>query len=254
MTARDLDRAGGHHAGAGGRHLEHLVEADARQLAGVRHDARVGGVDAEDVGVDLAVVGAEGRGEGDRSRVGAAPAERRHLEGGRDALEACDEDDRPLVESLVDPARPHLDDLGLPVHGVRDDPGLRAGERDRLVPEIVDHHRGERAGDSFADRDEHVELPRMRRVRHLVGEVEQLVGRVPHRREHADDAVALLTGGDEPCRDALQLLGVADGGAAELHHDRAEAGSLRIGVDRRNGFVLGRGHADECRHEPGTGS
>ena len=250
VTTRDLDRAGGHHACAGGRHLEHLVEADARQLAGVGHDPRVGGVDAEDVGVDLAMVGAERGSEGDRGGVGAAAAERRHLERGRDALEARDEDDRPLVERLVDPARPHLDDLGLPVHGVGDDPGLRAGERDRLVPEIVDHHRRERAGDPLPDRDEHVELARMRRAGDLVGEIEQLVGRVPHRREDADDAVPFVTGGDEPRGDALQLLGVADGGAAELHHDRAEVRGLRIGVDCRNGFVLGRGHADECRHEP----
>jgi hypothetical protein len=28
-------------------------------------------------------------------------------------------------------------------------------------------------------------------------------------------------------------------------------GRLRIRADGRNGFVLGRSHADECRHEPG---
>ena len=87
-----------------------------------------------------------------------------------------------------------------------------------------------------------------------MGEIEQLVGRVAHRREDADDAVPFVTGGDEPRGDALQLLRVADGGAAELHHDRAEVRGLRVGIDCRNGFVLGRGHADECRHEPGTGS
>ena len=55
--------------------------------------------------------------------------------------------------------------------------------------------------------------------------------------------MALLARGDEPRGDALQLLRVADGGAAELHHDRAEMGRFGVGVDRRNGFVLGRGHA-----------
>ena len=207
------------------------------------HDPRVGREDAAHVRVDLAVVGAERRRQRDRGRVRAAAAERRHLERGRDALEAGDEDDRSLVERLVDPACAHLDDLGLAVHRVGDDPGLRAGERDRLVPEVVDHHRRERARDPLADRDEHVELARVRRGGDLVGEVEQLVGRVPHRGEDADDAVALLARGDEACGDALQLVRVGDRGAAELHHDRAEMRRLRVGVDRRDGLVLGRGHA-----------
>ena len=46
-----------------------------------------------DVGVDLADLGADGGGERDRGRVRAAAAERRHVLGGRDALEAGDEDD-----------------------------------------------------------------------------------------------------------------------------------------------------------------
>ncbi len=193
------------------------------------------------------MVGAERGGESDGGRVRAATAERRHLERGRDALEAGDEDDRPLVERLVDPACAHLDDLRLPVHRVGDDPGLRAGERDRLVAEVVDHHRRERARDPLADRDEHVELARVRRGGDLVGEVEQLVGRVPHRGQDADDAMALLARGDEPRSDALQLVRVTDGGAAELHHDGADMRRLGVRVDGRNGLVLGRGHAGECR-------
>ena len=244
MTAGDLDRAGGEDAGARGGHLEHLVEADPGQLAGVRDEPRVGGVDAADVGVDLAEVGAERGRERDRGRVGAAAAERRHLEGGRDALEAGDEDDRALVERLVDPARAHLDDLRLAVDGVGDDPGLRAGQRDRLVAEVVDHHRRERARDPLADRDEHVELARVRGGRDLARQLEQLVRRVAHRREDADDAVPLVARCDQPRRDSLQLLRVADRGAAELEHERAARGRLGVRVDGRNGFVLGRGH---CR-------
>ena len=49
------------------------------ELAGVRHEARVRGVDAAHVGEDLAAVGAEGRGERDGGRVRAAAAERRRL-------------------------------------------------------------------------------------------------------------------------------------------------------------------------------
>ena len=46
-------------------------------------EPRVGGVDAADVGEDLAAVGAEAGGQGDRGRVAAAAAERRDLVAGR---------------------------------------------------------------------------------------------------------------------------------------------------------------------------
>ena len=106
----------------------------------------------------------------------------------------------------------------------------------------------ERARDPLADRDEHVELARVRLRRDLVREVEQLVGRVAHRGEHADDAVARLARGDEPRATRLQLLRVADRGAAELHHDGARAaGGVGVRVDGRNGLVLGRGHASSWR-------
>ena len=127
----------------------------------------------------------------------------------------------------MDPARADVDDLRLAVHGVGDDPRLRAGERDRLVAEILDRHRRERARDPLADRDEHVQLARLRRRRDLVGEVDQLVGRVAHRREHADDAVPLLARGDEPRGDALELLRIADRGAAELQHDACRGAAPR---------------------------
>ncbi len=73
-------------------------------------------------------------------------------------------------------------------------------------------------------------------------ELEQLVRRAPHRGEDADDAMPLLARGDEPRRDPLQLLRVADRRAAELEHEGAARRRLGVGVDSWNGFVLGRGH------------
>ena len=189
--------------------------------------ARVGRVDAAHVGVDLAVLGAERCGERDRGRVGAAAPERRHVLVGRHALESGDEDDPVLVERLVDPPRAHVDDLRLAVRRVGDDARLRAGERDRLVAEVVDGHRAERVRDPLADRDEHVELARVGPSRDLRGEVEELVGRVPHRGEDADDAVPRLAHRDESARDVLDLLRVADRRTAELHHDGAALRRLR---------------------------
>ena len=88
----------------------------------------------------------------------------------------------------MDPVRPHLDDLRLPVHGVGDDSRLRPGERDRVEAEVGDRHRDESAGDALADRDEHVQLPRLRLRRDLVGEGDELVRVLAHRRDDGDDA------------------------------------------------------------------
>ena len=58
------------------------------------HDARVGRVDAVDVGVDLALVGLERGGKRDARRIGTAAAERGDVAVGIHALEAGDDDDR----------------------------------------------------------------------------------------------------------------------------------------------------------------
>ena len=54
--------------------LEHLFVRDLLDVPGVRHDPRVGGEDAVDVGVDLADVGVQRGGQRDGGGVRAAPA------------------------------------------------------------------------------------------------------------------------------------------------------------------------------------
>ena len=82
-------------------------------------DPRVGGVDARDVGVDLARVGAERGGERHRGGVGPAAAERRDVERGRHALEAGNDRDVAAGERLPDPVGADLDDLRLAVRPCR---------------------------------------------------------------------------------------------------------------------------------------
>jgi hypothetical protein len=75
---------------------------------------------------------------------------------------------------------------------------------------------------------EHVHLARVRPRRHLLGQLDQLVGRVAHRRDDPDDPAPGQTGGDEPGGDPADLVGVGDGGAAELHHDDSAGSGLRF--------------------------
>jgi hypothetical protein len=67
------------------------------------------------------------------------------------------------------------------MRGVGDDPGLHAGERDGLAPQVVDRHGQQRDRDLLACGEEHVALARMRARGDLCREVEQLVRRVAHR-------------------------------------------------------------------------
>ena len=129
---------------------------------------------------------------------------------GRDTLESGYEDDPVLIQRLVDPPGAHLDDLGLAMNGVGDDSRLRAGEGDRVQPEVGDRHRDERAGDPLPDGDQHVELPRPRAGRDVVGERDELVGVPAHGRDDTDDALAPAARGDEALGDPADFLGIGD--------------------------------------------
>ena len=190
-----LDRAQLQHPGARRRHLEHLLEADLGQLAGVGDDPGVGAEHAGDVGVDLAHLGADRRRDRDRRRVRAAAAQRRHVMRGRDALKAGDEHDQVLVERLADPVGADVEDPRLGVGGVGDDPRLGAGQRDRAVAEVVDRHRAQRAGDALAGGEQHVHLARVGVGRDLLGHRDQLVGRLAARRQDGHDALARTRAG-----------------------------------------------------------
>ncbi len=63
VLAGELDRPDLQHLRAEARHLEHFLEGDGLEPPCVRLDARIGGVDTVDVGVDVALVGLERRGD-----------------------------------------------------------------------------------------------------------------------------------------------------------------------------------------------
>ena len=95
-----LDRAHLQHLGAERGHFQHFLEGDLRQPPRLRLDARVGRVDAVDIGIDVAAVGLDGGGDRHGAGVGAAAAERGDAVVGRDALEAGDDRHLALAEAL----------------------------------------------------------------------------------------------------------------------------------------------------------
>ena len=127
VLARELDRADLQHLRAQARHLEHFLEGDGVEPPRLGNDARIGRVDAVDVGVDLALVGLERGGQRHAGRVRAAAAERRDVAFRVDALEAGDDDDRARVEVAAHRALVDLEDARLGERVVGQDAHLPAG-------------------------------------------------------------------------------------------------------------------------------
>ena len=225
-TARVLDAPQMEHLGTARGELEHLVVGDAVDLVRGADDARVGGEDAVDIGVDLADVRLERCGEGHGRRVGATTTERGDLLGPlAHALEAGDDDDVLLAEGLGDAARGDVDDLGLAVGGVGDDTRLAPREGAHAVPQVGDGHGDESHRHPLTRGEQHVHLARRRDGAHLLREVEQLVGGVSHGRDDDAHVVARLLRLDDAVRHALDALGIGERRTAVLLDNQAQGTS-----------------------------
>ena len=158
VLAGELDRADLQHLRAEAGHLEHLLEADGREPPRIGDDARIGRVDAVDVGVDQALGGLQRRGDRDRRGVGAAAAQGRDVAARVDALEAGDDDDLAGVEVGADARVVDLLDPRLGVRDVGRDRHLPAGIAHRRHALGLEREREQADRDLLAGRGDHVEL------------------------------------------------------------------------------------------------
>ena len=202
--------------------------ADRAELRGVGDDPRVGGVYAVDVRVDLADFGVQRRSHCDRGQVGRAPAERRDVKLGIDALEPGNNDDLPAVQLPTDGACVDVLNPRPRVGAVGHDSDLPAGERDGRVPHRVERDAHQRDRHLLAGRDEHVELPRVGLRRDAPGEGDQLIGHPRACGEGHDDLVAAFLRPDDLGGRLLDAFRIRDRRAAELLHDDAQASLLLL--------------------------
>ena len=217
--ARELDSAHLQDAGAGAGKLEHVVIGNLVELLRARADAGVGGVDAVDVGIDLAHVSFDAPRHGDRRGVGTAAAERGHVVVVVDALEPGDDGDDALVHRVHDAVAAHAHDLRLVVRAVGADARLAAREAHGAVAERLDRHGQKRHRHLLAGREQAVELARGRVGIKGVRQAHQLVGRLAHRRHDGDHVVAGLLLGDQFFRNHLDALGRRDRRPSEFAYD-----------------------------------
>ncbi len=222
----ELDRAHLHDLGAERGELEHLLVGDLGHAPRPRHHPRVGGVDAVDVGVDVAAVGLDRGRDRDRRGVRPAAAKRGDAAGLEvDALEARDH--RHLV-ALLEPLEQLL---AVDVENARGGMGIRGGDRQlpalpraRVDAHALEHDGEEPGGHLLAGRDHGIVFARIVQRRAVAAPGDQLVGDPGHR---GDDDRHLMAGVDlalDVARDVADALDVGDRGAAELHHEAGHDG------------------------------
>ena len=226
MNHAELDRAHLHHLGAERGELQHLLVGDLGHAAGARHDARVGGVDAVDVGVDVAALGPDRRRDRHRRGVGAAAPERGDAAGLLvDALEAGDH--RHLLALLE-----ALEQLGaVDVEDARR--GMGVGGADRQLPALpgarvdadaLQHHRQQPRRHLLARGDDRVVFAGVMQRRGFPAPPDQLVSLARHRRYDHGDVVPGVHLTLDVIGDVADALDIGDGGSAELHHKAGHAG------------------------------
>ena len=163
---RELDRAHLQHLGAERGHFQHFLEGDAVEPARLRHDARIGRIDAVDIGIDVAAVGLDRGGDGDGAGIRAAAAER------RDApaclVQALKAGDRPRPRRAANPSissrAVDVDDARRAVRVVGEDRHLPALPRARRNAHVLQHDGQQPGGHLFARGDDGVIFARDRRA------------------------------------------------------------------------------------------
>ena len=185
-------RARLHHLGAEAGEFEHFVVGNFRKLPRARHDARIGGVNAIHVRVNLAKVRLQRGGQRNGRQIRTAAAQRGDLAVLRLALKTGDDDDVARIEQRVNLLGRDVLNLRLGVNAVGDDAGLRAGQGNRGNVERVQRHRRERDRRLLAGGQQHVHLALARQRHDFLGQLDQAVGHAAHRGDDHDDLVALL--------------------------------------------------------------
>ena len=133
----ELNRAWVHHPRTELSQLEHLFVANLRELARIRRYSRISRVDALDVGIDVAALGAKRARQRHRGRVRTAATKRRDVLVVGDALEAGDDDDFALVELVRDALRMDVGDPRPGKHARRANPSLSAGQGHGRLLQLV---------------------------------------------------------------------------------------------------------------------
>ena len=189
-----FNRARLHDTCAETRHLQHLIIGDFFHLARALDNARVGGVNAVNIRVNLAGICTERTRECNSRCIRTAAPQCDRVACGICALKARDDDDVAPIQFLVYALRFDAYDAPLCENIIRLHACHRSRDGDCLLPKFTKCHREQRNRDLFARCQEHVHLSRIlvRILRDAARQFNKLVRRISHRRHDHNDLVARL--------------------------------------------------------------
>ena len=219
MHHRDLDRAHLQDLRAKRRHFQHLFKGDLVHAPRLRHDARIGGVNAVNVRIDVAAVGLDRRRDGDGACVRAATSERRDPPGFTvHALKARDDGDFTAAEAFDDARAVDRFDPRRAMRGVGVDRRLPAEPRARGHPRLLQRHREKPGRHLFSRGDDGVIFALVAKRRRLLAPGDKLIGLAGHRRDHHSDLTPSIHLALHMARDIVDAFDSGDRGAAEFHN------------------------------------
>ena len=224
---REFDRLGVENLRAGLRHLLHFLVGKRVQPFCFRNHTRIGGIDAIDVGTNLAPLGVERRCHGHGCRVASAPAKGRHLFAIRNALIPGNDDDSPVGQFVLHAKGTHLDNSRIHVAVVGDDAGLAARETDGVASKFTYRHREQRHRDAFPGGKQHVQFASFRVRRDLPGHFKQMIGRVAHRGNDHYHLMPLIPRADDAPGHLAYFIGIGHTAAAVFLDDDRHPITLR---------------------------
>ena len=203
------------------RHFQKFLVRHFGDFAGVFDHARVGCVDAADVGVDLADVGFESRRQRDCRKVASAASERGNVAVAVDSLKARDYHDLAARQAFANVAARdfHYSCAGVGVVG--NNARLRARSRHRFDSQRVQRHRRKRDCLLFADGKEHVHLALVGRCGKRFRSGDEFVRHAAAGGDDHDDAVSAVHERFDSLCDIEYSVGIADGRAAVFLYNQS---------------------------------
>ena len=216
---RQPDRAGLQHLGADAREFEHFLIGHIIELARARDDARVGGIDAVDVGVDVAAIGLQRRCNRHGTRVRSAATECRDAAIVHQPLKARDHRDLTARHRGAERAGVDVGDARARVRFFGADRELPAEPAARGGSHRLQGQREQARGDLLACGDDNVIFGGVVARIGLAAEVDEPVGFACHGRDDDRDLVTVRDFARDEFRHGANPLGARHRRAPEFHHD-----------------------------------